>query len=248
MRRFICLLTVTVMAVLLLDDVRGAQGFKSGLEPGQMTPGPFLPTVVSGKHLNTLRTLLKKELEAKKAPAEQVDEALKQYDEFPHSPVTEFSNNPVVAIFIRESSEPNVPLTRKLLEQVDEAIRRDSSGLLHGFAILVSPDAQNSATRIEKEPGALIEEAKKRAALAEKVKQLGKGLKDLVVGYYPPEKLEGWKLNPEPGITVLVYAKHRVLANYAFPEGKLTDADIGQTIQGVEKLMKKQRRPVKGNK
>jgi len=155
---------------------------------------------------------------------------------------------PVVAIFIHEGPEPNVPLTRKLLEKVDEAIARDPNVSLNGFAIVVSPYAHSSATQIEKEPGALIKEAKERAALSAKVKQLGKGLRDVVVGYYPPEKLESWKLNPEPGVTVLVYAKLRVLADYAFAEGKMTEEGIDQMIKGVEKLMKKQRRPVKGKK
>src|SRR5262249_33744403 len=158
------------------------------------------------------------------------------YEEFPHSPVTEFNNLPVVAIFVREGSEPNVPLTRKLLEKVDEAIARDPSVSLNSFAVLVSPDAHSSTTRVEKEPGALIKEAKRRAALSEKVKQLAKGLKDVVVGYYPPEKLASWKLHDEPGVTVVVYAKHRVLANYAFAEGKMTDEDVDRVIKDVEKL------------
>jgi hypothetical protein len=246
MRRIICLLTVTLVAVLLLDGVQAAQEPKPGLAPGQMISGPFLPTVVSGNRLNTLRALLKKELQEKKAPAEQVEEALKHYEEFPHSPVTEFGLKPVAAIFIREGPEPNVPLTRKLLEKVDEAIERHRDASLNGFAIVVSPDAHSSTTQVEKEPGVLINEAKKRAALSDKVKQLAKGLKEVVVGYYPPEKLESWKLNPEPGVTVLVYAKHRLLENYAFAEGKMTEADIDRVIQGVDKLMKKQRRPVKG--
>jgi hypothetical protein len=246
MRCLIALLTLTLMTMLLRDDVRGAQGFKSGLENGQMIGGPFLPTVVSGKRLNLLRDSVTRELKQKNAPAEKVEEALKHYEEFPHSPVSEFSLGPVVAIFVREGPEPNVPLTRKLLEKVDELLVRDQDLSLNGFAILVSPDARSSTTQIEKEPGALISEAKKRAALSEKVKQLAKGFKDLVVGYYPPEKLESWKLNEEPGVSILVYAKHRVLANYAFAEGKMTDEDIDRVIKGVEKLMKKQRRPVKG--
>src|SRR5207249_2793255 len=154
----------------------------------------------------------------------------------------EFSLLPVLAIFIREGPEPNVPLTRKLLEKVDEAIERNQDSYLNGFAIVVSPDAHSSTTRTEVSPDALIEEAKKRAALVEKVKQLGKGLKDVVVGYTPPEKVEAWNLNPEPGVTMLLYANHRVLANYAFAEGKMTDEDIDQAIKGVDKLMKKQKR------
>jgi hypothetical protein len=248
MRRLICLLTLTLLAVLLLDGLQAAQEFKSELAPGQMTGGPFTPTVVSGKRLNLLRQSIKKELEDQKPPAsaEKVAEALKYYEEFPHSPVTEFNNLPVVGIFIREGSEPNVPLTRKLLEKVDEAIARDPNVSLNGFAILVSPDAHSSTTQVEKEPGTLIKQAKRRTALSEKVKQLGKGLKDVVVGYYPPEKLTSWKLNEEPGVTILVYARHRVLANYGFAEGKMTEEDIDRVLKGVEKLMKKQRRPVKG--
>jgi len=249
MRFVICLLTSTLVAALILGDVQGAQEFKSGPAVGRMISGPFLPTVVSGKRLSLLRQSIKKELEGEKTPAEKVEEALKHYEAFPHSPVSEFSLMPVAAVFVREGPEPNVPLTRKLLEKLDEAIERNRDSYLNGFAILVSPEAHSSTTRKEEDPDALIKEAKARSTLVEKVKQLGKGLKDVVVGYTPPEKVEAWNLNPEPGTTVVLYANHRVLANYAFAEGKLTDEDIDGVIKGVDKLMKKQkRRPVKGKK
>src|SRR3954452_20256760 len=149
MRRVIGLLTCTLLAVLTLDDVRGAQEFKSGPAPGRMMSGPFLPTVVSGKRMTLLRQSIKKELEneKEKASPEKVAEALKHYEAFPHSPVSEFSLMPVVAVFIREGPEPNVPLTRKLLEKLDEAIERNQDTYLNGFAILVSPDAHSSTTR-----------------------------------------------------------------------------------------------------
>src|SRR5262245_29930282 len=100
MRRLICSLTLTLLAVLLLDGLQAAQEFKSELAPGQMIGGPFTPTVVSGKRLNLLRESVKKELAAKKAPAEKVEEELQHYEEFPLSPVSEFALMPVVAIFI----------------------------------------------------------------------------------------------------------------------------------------------------
>jgi hypothetical protein len=221
-----------------------------------MIGSPFTPIVVSGKRIHTLREAVKKEFadtnkkltDMGQAPlkAEKLEEELKRYEEFPHSPVSEFGLLPVVAVFIREGPEPNVPLTRKFLDKLDAAITRDTTGLLSGFAIVVSPDARSSATNAEKDSEALIKEAKARNGLSEKVKELGKDLKHVVVGSHPPEKLESWGLSDEPGIVVLVYSKLHVQAKHAFAEGKLTEEDMDRVLKDVDKLVKKQRKRPKG--
>jgi hypothetical protein len=41
----------------------------------------------------------------------------------------------------------------------------------------------------------------------------------------------------------MVYEKHKVRANWAFPEGKLKSADVEQVMKGVDTLFKKKRKP-----
>jgi hypothetical protein len=216
MRRLICCLTATVAAVLILSDLRAAQEFKSGLAPGRMIGGPFLPYNVNGK---------------------------KGKDRY-HDLVCEFGNNPVVAVFVREGPEANDAPVWKLLEEVDRAVKRHrEDAFLHAFAIFLSRDARSSITEKRNEnPDELIAEAKAREKLKARLSEKAAPLEYVVVGMYPYASLKGYGIGDQPGVTVLVYAKHKVLANYAFPEGKLTDNEIGGVIKGVDALMKKERR------
>ena len=252
MRHLVALLILPLVALLLLDGLLGAQGPTSKLKPGSMIGNPFTPIVVSGKRIQTLREALKKELDdtnkkrtdAGQAPLkdEKIKEAFQRYQEFPHSPVSEFALLPVVAVFIREDEKPDVPLTQKFLAKIDAAITRDTTGMLNSFAIVVSPSARGSATSAEKDSEALLKEAKARNHLSEQVKELAKDLKHVVVGYHPPEKLESWGLGDEPGIVVLIYSKLHVHAKHAFAEGKLTEEDMDRVLKDVDKLIKKQRK------
>ncbi|MCC6420940.1 MAG: hypothetical protein IT429_22115 [Gemmataceae bacterium] len=231
------LLAVAAAAALTLPPMRADEETTSGPPVGQFHGPPFLAHVVSGKRFQDVRDRLKNELLEQKAPPEKIDEVLKRHEELLQSPIAEFGNYPVVAVLVRGDPEANREVTRKLLEKVDEAVEGHKEAYLNAFALFVSDDARSSATRKEEDPEALIKEAKARTRLAAGVKEIARGLKHVVVGFHPPEKLEAWHL--QPGVTVLVYVKHRVRANHAFPEGKLQEDDIGRVLKSVDEVLKK---------
>ena len=222
MRRLICCFTVTLVSVLILGDLRAAQEFKSGLAPGRMIGGSFLPYNVNGT---------------------------KAKDRF-HCPVVEFGNDPVVAVFVREGPEENDAPVWKLLGEVDKAVKHHrEDAFLHAFAIFLSSAARSSITDKQNEnPEELIAEAKARAKFKARLSEKAAPLENVVVGMFPYANLKGYGIADPPGVTVLVYAKHKVLANYAFAEGKLTDDAIAGVLKGVDTLMKKERRRPKTKK
>jgi hypothetical protein len=247
MRHTIPLSTAALVAILLLQDLPAAQKqeFKSGLEPGRLIGGPFLPSVVSGKRLRALREFAKKQLQKQNEPPEVIERALKQYDDFPHDPVTEFGNDPVLGVFIREGSEPKDAPLSELLKKLDATVERNKDAYLHGFAIFLSRDARSALTEKKNENvEELIAESKAREKLRKRLADLAEPLKDLVVGFYPYASLKGYQIADAPGVTILLYAKHKVLANYAVPEGKLEGEEIDRVLKDVDRLMKKiKRRP-----
>jgi hypothetical protein len=233
--------------VLLLQDLPAAQKqeFKSGLEPGRLIGGPFLPRVVSGKRIRALREFLKNQLTEQKAPPEVIEQALKQYDDFPHDAVTAFGNNPVLGVFIREGSEPKDAAVGELLKKLDATLERNRDSFLQGFAIFLSRDARSALTEKKNENvEELIAESKAREKLRKRLAELAEPVKDLAVGFYPYESLKGYEIADAPGVTILVYAKHKVLANWAVPESKLEGEEIDRMMKDVDRLMKKiKRRP-----
>jgi hypothetical protein len=260
MRRTLPLLIVTLAAGLLLHDLQAApQAPKSGPEPKpkELIGGPFVASVVTGKRVTALRAALRKTLERelkdnKASPEETekvVSEALKRYTDFPHDPVTEFGLNPVVGIFVNNLTDPKRDeMVRKLLEKVEQSVKRHHEAYLHAFAIFLSPGSYSSATAKEgKDTEALIDEATQRDDLAKYVRKLAGDLKlqEVVIGFYPYDKLKGYGVPERPGITVLVYAKHAVLKRYSFGEGQMTGAMVDGIIKDVGELMKKQRRQAK---
>jgi hypothetical protein len=67
-------------------------------------------------------------------------------------------------------------------------------------------------------------------------------LKHLLIGATPDEdQLKRWRINSKPGVTVVFYAKHKVVANRAFAEGKLKGEGIDGLVKGFDNLLKKSR-------
>jgi hypothetical protein len=244
MRCLITLSTATMAALLILPDLPAAQEpFKSGLEKGRLIGGPFLPSVVSGKRLTLLREFVKKDLEKRKAPPELAERELKRLEDVPYDPVTEFGNHPVVGVFIRESAEPKTGQVSDLLAKLDTLIDRNTESFVQGFAILLTRAARSAVTEKKNENiEELIAESKEREELRKRLTKLGEPLKNVVLGSYPYESLKGYEIADAPGVTILVYHKHKVLANYAFAEGQLNDEEVEKVIKGVDSLVKTLRR------
>ena len=67
-----------------------------------------------------------------------------------------------------------------------------------------------------------------------------KGLKTVPVGAF--EDADGppsYKLHKDADVTVLLFAKQKVIANYAFRAGELTDKRIDEVVKTVPHLFEK---------
>jgi hypothetical protein len=148
--------------------------------------------------------------------------------------------NPAVLVFAREPAEgKDGPLTA-LMAKLEEALERHQEAFLGGAVVFLSPAAKNSANNDkEEDPDKLVEEAKTRDELVKRLTARTEKLKNLVVGCFPPEGPKDYKINPKAEVTILIYERHKVLANYAFAEGKMAEADADRIIAAVDNAIKK---------
>ena len=204
-----------LMFMLLASATAQEQGeqLQSGLKVGEVLPGPFDAVNINGKT----------------AKGRQ------------HCLVCDYGLNPVVMVFAREPAEGrDGPLTA-LLAKLDEAVNRHAGKhSLGSCAIFLSPDAHNSANNAaEQDPQKIVEEAIAREALAKRLEERAEKLKNVVVAYFTPEGPKDYQINPKAEVTVLVYAKHKILANFAYPAGKMGPDDVTKILQTVDEILAK---------
>ncbi len=116
-------------------------------------------------------------------------------------------------IFAREVSDP---LT-SLVKQIDAATAKNSSCSMGSFVVFCSDD--------EKLEGKLKELAKKEK------------LDHIVLTIDNPQGPPKYKVAKDADVTVVLYDKRKVKANYAFKKGELSDGDVGKIVGEVTKIL-----------
>jgi len=130
-----------------------------------------------------------------------------------HCLVCENGLNPVVMIFAREPSDAVMALLRR----VDAATTDHYAAGLRSFVVFLS-DKDGLDTQ-------LAEAAQKNA------------LKHIVLSIDAPEGPDGYKVAKDAEVTVVLYVRHTVKANYCFKAGQLTDGAIDKIIADVPKIL-----------
>lgn len=197
----------------------------SGPGVGASLPGPFDSMVING-----------------------------EYKGRQHCLVCENRLFPVVMVFVREPMSPKVfendGPAAYLLQKLNDAMDRHRDWYLKGTGIFLSPHAQSSVTREKKDLDAkeLVDEAEKRNALLERLtKRVGElnleadkdKRKDFVVlAAYPAQGPKGYKIDSEAEVTIVFFNRLKVLANEAYPEGKMTKEDVDRFIENLDKTVK----------
>lgn len=114
-------------------------------------------------------------------------------------------------IFAREVSGPLTSLVKK----IDEATGKNSSAKMGSFIVFLEGDE------------------KKMKELAEK-----EGIKNTVVSVMDtPSGPPKYNVAKEADVTVVLYNKRKVEANYAFEKGKLTDKDVEKIVGELSKIL-----------
>ncbi|MCS6976177.1 MAG: hypothetical protein NZM31_04085 [Gemmatales bacterium] len=132
-----------------------------------------------------------------------------------HCFICEAENRPMVIVFARSLNDP----TGKLLRQLDQALVEHRQAELRAWATFLSDD-----------------EPKLRPQVTEWVRKLG--LTNLSVGIF--EDADGpptYRLNREADVTVLLAVRQKVVANYAYRPGELTEDHIREILLAVPKLL-----------
>jgi hypothetical protein len=134
-----------------------------------------------------------------------------------HCFICETANRPAVIVFARTLSAPLAKLARGL----DSALSKHKKAELRAWVTFLHED---------------------QSAFDAKVVAWGKkhALRNLPLGVF--EDLDGppaYKLTREADVTVILYVKQKVVRNFAFRTGELSDARIADVLKAIPELVKK---------
>jgi hypothetical protein len=141
----------------------------------------------------------------------------------PHCLVCEYGLRPVVAVFARSVPEEKDPLAT-LLRKIDETVANRQAAELRGFAAFLNADYASEDSR---------------KALIGKLENIAKDLKKVILCVSDDKGPEKYNINKDADVTVVVYNKHQVVANFAFAKEKLTDKDVNEIVAAIEKMAPK---------
>lgn len=168
-----------------------------------------------------------------------------------HCPVCEYDQNPGVLVFTREGAEPSAPV-QDLLKKLDAAIARHPQARIGACAVFLSDGGYRQALegKLENVPKttdeplakAIVSKQQQETRLRDLAKKLG--LKNLTLALGSKEGPANYKIPADADVTVLAFSKQRVVGYYSFPKGKLSDKDVEQTLQQVDKMAGDVLRPV----
>jgi hypothetical protein len=124
-------------------------------------------------------------------------------------------NNPVAMIFARDVSNKNVV---DLIAKLDAETVKNAGKKMGSFAVFCS-DSESLA-------GSLKDLAKEQK------------LKAFVLAIDNPAGPEPYKIAKDADVTVVLYNKSKVIANYAFKKGQLKAGDVEKIVSDVSKIVK----------
>jgi hypothetical protein len=213
LKRFFAVTVLFLAAVCTWPAASEAQDLKSGPQAGEIIPGAFQPLNLNGPFVDRNHCL-----------------------------VCEYRLNPVALVFVRAQPEGIDPAVKKLLEALDQVANEHylDTGMA-SFVVFLTPQARSGATEAAAgDPKAIIEEAIGREKLIKNLSDFAKSFKRVIVTCYPAENVAPkYRLADKAEVTVLVYARHRVFANFAFAEGQLKQDGVDKVVQGVEAMLER---------
>jgi hypothetical protein len=121
--------------------------------------------------------------------------------------------NPVAMIFAREVS----PTLTTLIKKIDAATAEHQGAHLGSFVVFL----------------------KYQEAMARQLKQLAdkEGIQHTVLSLDAPAGPQGYRVSKNADVTVVLYTKRTVKANYAFRKGELTEKDVTQIVADLSKIL-----------
>jgi hypothetical protein len=194
---------IVACLIVALSPVLADQGLQSGPTLGQDLPGPLQILNATGEWVGKY-----------------------------HCPVCEVGLNSGVLIFTRELPQPGQPLT-KLLQSLEGSMEHHT-GRPAGVAVLLIGDGgYKEALETKVDEKGKVTELRLTKAILYKDEKLGQlaglardaKLKHTVLALAAPEDVKNYRLHKDADITVVGYARHKVLVNRAYAKDQLTPAE-----------------------
>jgi hypothetical protein len=123
--------------------------------------------------------------------------------------------NPVAMIFARDLSEPVTALIKK----IDAATEENKENHMGSFVVFLN-DSEDLGGKLKE--------------MADK-----ENIKNTVLAIDNPAGPAAYKVAKDADVTVVLYNKHKVKANFAFAKGELKDKDIDRILAGVPNIVAK---------
>jgi hypothetical protein len=116
-------------------------------------------------------------------------------------------------IFAREVSDPLTSLVKK----IDAATAKNSDCRMGSFVVFLNGDE----------------------GLEKKLKELAKKdkIEHTVLSIDNPAGPKGYNIAKDADVTVVLYTKRNVKANYAFKKGELKEADVEKIVAEISKIL-----------
>jgi hypothetical protein len=117
-------------------------------------------------------------------------------------------------IFAREISDPLTGLVKK----IDEATAKNASCSMGSFVVFCTDDDKK---------------------LEEDLKKLAKdqSIKKTILTIDNPAGPKGYNVSKDADITVVLYSKRTVKANFAFKKGEMKEADVEKIVADLKKIL-----------
>ena len=119
-------------------------------------------------------------------------------------------------IFAREASDPLTSLVKK----IDAATSKNSANNMRSFVVFLSDDN----------------------GLAAKLKEIAdkESIQHTILSVMESAGPHKYEVSRDAEVTVVLYTKHTVKANYAFAKGDLKEKDIDKIVADIAKILPKE--------
>jgi hypothetical protein len=129
--------------------------------------------------------------------------------------VCKAGNAPVAMVFARCA---DCEMTASLIKKLDAATDKNQKASMESFAVFLTDDTEAVQKKLE--------------AMAKTA-----SLKHLTLAIDNPIGPENYKVSKDADVTVVLYVKRDIKANYAFKKGELTAEKIDAIVKDVSKIV-----------
>lgn len=138
----------------------------------------------------------------------------------PHCLVCEFGLRPVVLVFVHDLPGTDKSPLMDLLQKLDEAVDRYKNAELRAGVVVLNEE-------FAKEPA--------RKELVRRLESSARDLKHVLIAVDGAAGPEKYKINKDADVTVLLYTKHKVAANFPYKKDQFGEKDVSTIMAAVKK-------------